>query len=502
MKNADKTEEKPTDRIGSYNILLVDDELNSLNSLKRALKSEYNVLLASNGEDALAIMKQHDIHLVIADYLMPGMTGVELLEKVLQDHPNTVRVILTAYSDEKLLMDAINIANAHGCLTKPLTTEEIRTAVKKWNASEIERKRTEKELEETRKYAQDLIHSSLNMIIAVDKDRKIIEFNQAAQDKFGYSREEVLGKNVGMLYSNPDEGLSVYKITEKTGKLTGEIINKRKNGGTFPAFITASILHDTEGNFIGVMGISRDITEKKQVEEALRNYATELERSNQELRQFAYVASHDLREPLRMVSSYVQLLERRYKGKLDADADDFISYAVDGVTRMQNLIDDLMVYSRVNTRGKEFAPTDCNAVLEHTLADLQLTIEDSAAVVTRDTLPTVMVDDSQLGQLFQNLISNAIKFRGETPPFIHISAVQQEREWLFSVSDNGIGIDPGDNDRIFVIFQRLHSREKYPGTGIGLAICKKIVERHGGRIWIESQPGDGSTFYFTIPAIV
>lgn len=200
-----------------------------------------------------------------------------------------------------------------------------------------------------------------------------------------------------------------------------------------------------------------------------------------------------------MVLSYTQLLAQRYKGKLDTDADEFIQYAVDGTSRMQTLINDLLAYSRVGTQGKDFEPTDGEAIFEQAVANLKAAIEESGATVTHDALPTVIGDSSQLVQLLQNLISNAVKFRGQEPPRIHIAAEPKENEWLFSVRDNGIGIDPEYHDRIFIIFQRLHGREDYPGTGIGLTICKKIVERHGGRIWVESEPGQGATFYFTIP---
>jgi PAS domain S-box-containing protein len=259
-------------------------------------------------------------------------------------------------------------------------------------------------------------------------------------------------------------------------------------------------IRDENGAVVGLLGIFWDITEQRLAEEKLKKTLEDLERSNKELEQFAYVASHDLQEPLRMVSSYTQLLERRYKDKLDADAKEFIAYAVDGATRMQRLIQDLLTYSRVSSKGKPLNPTDCNAVLAQVRINLSVAIEENSARVTHDELPIVMADETQLVQLFQNLIGNAIKFHSEESPRIHVSAEKNEKEWIFSVRDNGKGIDPQYHERIFVIFQRLQGKGEYPGTGIGLAICKHIIERHAGRIWVESELGKGSTFYFTIPA--
>jgi len=246
------------------------------------------------------------------------------------------------------------------------------------------------------------------------------------------------------------------------------------------------------------LGSLIDITERKQMEERLQQITAEMQRSNTELEQFAYVISHDLQEPLRMISSYTQLLAKRYGKKLDDDADEFIGYAVDGAKRMQTLLHGLLEYSRVGTRGKPFSAVNCEHVVKQAMTNLKIAIEECNASVNYDTLPTVMGDEGQLVRLFQNLIGNAIKFRREEAPQVHISAQRRNNIITFTVKDNGLGIDPQHSQSIFEIFRRLHTTEEYPGTGMGLAICKKIVERHGGHISVQSQPGQGSTFYFSI----
>ena len=261
----------------------------------------------------------------------------------------------------------------------------------------------------------------------------------------------------------------------------------------FPLFNEAEEL-------LGLGGIWTDITDQKKLEDDLRSKNLDLERSNKELEQFAYVASHDLQEPLRMVSSYMQLLESRYSDKLDDDAREFIGFAVDGASRMQRLIQDLLAFSRVGTRGRDPEVVQSGSVLEEALQNLSMRIKENEARIEYGSLPAVFVDRNQFTQVFQNLVGNAIKFRAERQPIVAINAVRDGEHYLFSVQDNGIGFDPKHAERIFVIFQRLNSREVYEGTGIGLAICKKIIERHGGRIWVESTPGQGTTFYFTLPA--
>jgi PAS domain S-box-containing protein len=359
-------------------------------------------------------------------------------------------------------------------------------------------------LQATEAQFRGLLESAPDAIITIDETGQILLANAQTEKMFGYPKDALLNQPLEILlpervrarHLKHRAGYQAAPYTRPMG-IGLELSGRRQDGSEFPVEISLSPFQTDNG--VLVTAIVRDQTGRKQAEQALAHHAQELARSNAELEQFAYVASHDLQEPLRMVASYTQLLARRYRGKLDSDADEFIHFAVDGATRMQALIQDLLTYSRVGSRGKEFGPVELEAVFDRAVANLQRAIDESGTVVTPDPLSTVRGDDAQLVQLFQNLIGNAVKFRGSAPPQVRIGVMAQDNEWTFSVQDNGIGIESEYVDRIFVIFQRLHGHGEYPGTGIGLAICKKIVERHGGRIGVESQPGRGSTFFFTLP---
>lgn len=366
-----------------------------------------------------------------------------------------------------------------------------------------ERKNIEQALKETRDYLEKLLDNASAPIIVWDPEFMITKFNHAFEQLTGYAVGEVIGKKLEFLFPENSKTVSlaiINKATYETNMESIEIPILRKDGVIRTVlWNSANLYSNGDDQVIATIAQGQDITERIVAEQNLVKVNQELERSNSELERFAYVASHDLQEPLRMVTSYLQLLERRYKSQLDEDAIEFINFAVDGSNRMKILINDLLEYSRVGTRGKEFEPTDCNEVLERVLTNLQVTIEESKAQVKVDQLPVILADEGQIEQLFQNLIGNAIKFHGNQPPTVQVSVNGNSKDWIFSVKDNGIGIDPEFFDRIFVIFQRLHNREMYPGTGIGLAISKRIVERHNGEIWVESARGYGSTFYFSIP---
>lgn len=365
------------------------------------------------------------------------------------------------------------------------------------------RKNAEKHLAQMEGKYRGLLEAAPDAMVVVNQAGEIVLLNLQAEKQFGYRRNELLGQKVtniiphGFAERLVADGLRSAEdaVAQQIG--TGiELHGRRRDGAEFPIELMLSPLTGVEGTL--VTAAIRDISVRKAAEAHLLRKVEELHRSNLELGQFAYIASHDLQEPLRMVASYTQLLARRYKGKLDSDADEFIAFAVDGASRMQRLIQDLLAYSRVGTKGRELVDTSSDIALKNALENLRGAIEESKAVVTHDVLPHVMADEMQLVQLFQNLIGNAIKYQNPGTPRIHIGVKNCESKATFSVKDNGLGIDPQYFERIFGMFQRLHKREEFAGTGIGLAICKKIVERHAGQIVVQSQPGQGSNFSFAL----
>ena len=372
--------------------------------------------------------------------------------------------------------------------------------------SGTERKRMEVAVREALRYAESIVETVREPLVVLDIDLKILSANRSFYNTFKVIPDETIGN---FIYDLGNQQRDIPRLRT----LFEDILPKNTKFDNFEVehdfpiigrkimLLNARRIYRKDIGTQMILLAIEDITEHKRREEELKKLSEELARSNTDLRDFAYVASHDLKKPLQSIEGFAKLLGRRYKGKLDAKADEFIEYIGSGVKRMQMLIKDLLEYSQVGAKEKKFKPTDCSGVVQKAVGNLQAAIEESNAVVTYDELPTVMVDTPQMISLFQNLIDNAIKFRGEEAPRVHISAERKGDEWVFSIRDNGIGIDPKDSEQIFGMFQRLHGSTEYPGTGIGLAICKKIVGQHGGHIWVESELGKGSTFFFTLPAL-
>jgi PAS domain S-box-containing protein len=340
-------------------------------------------------------------------------------------------------------------------------------------------------------------------IAHVGLDGRFMRVNRQLCGILRYREEELIGRSVKDISHPQDRDLTdAQRARVRAGEQASVRFEKRylrKDGSVVWVSLGVALVRGADGEPLYEIAMFDDITERKQAEAALHEAHEELKRSNSELEQFAYVASHDLQEPLRMVSSYTQLLGRRYGDKLDADAKEFMAYIVDAAARMKQLIEDLLAYSRVGTKGKDFKPVPLDRPLARAIGNLKAAIDESGAQVTHDPLPTLAADEVQLAQLFQNLMGNALKFRSASAPRIHIGASEKSDLFELQVRDNGIGIEPQYFERIFMVFQRLHDKGEYPGTGIGLAICKKVVERHGGQMRVESKPGEGSAFIFTLP---
>ncbi len=386
-------------------------------------------------------------------------------------------------------------------------TAELSAANGKLQNEINEHKRAEIELQQERDKAQKYLDVAGVIFVVVGIDQRVKLINKKGCESLVYEESEIIGKNWfdNFVPKQAREWVRTGFVKLLSGDLEPieyfENPILTKSGEERLIAWRNTVLKDEEGNIIGTLSSGEDITDRKRAEKESKHLADELARSNSDLKQFAYVASHDLQEPLRVISGFVKLLAKRYKGKLDDRAEEFIDHTIDGVQRMEMLIGDLLEYSKVQLEGMVLKPADCNLLVEKSLKNLGSAVEESGAMVTHGSLPTVMADASQLSRVFQNLIGNAIKFHGEDAPKVHISAEKKEDEWFFSVRDNGVGINPDQAERIFVIFQRLHTKEEYPGTGLGLSICKRIIERHGGRIWVESESGKGSTFFFTLPAL-
>jgi PAS domain S-box-containing protein len=381
-----------------------------------------------------------------------------------------------------------------------IATEDTARMLAERERDQVEEKRQNR-AEETHAKLAAIVESSDDGIIGKTLDGTIATWNGGAQRIFGYGAAEIVGRHISMLIP-PERRHEEEEIQERLTRGDRiehfETVRVTSDGRRIDVSLTVSPIRDSVGAVVGASKIVRDISARKKAEESFARQAEELARSNVELERFAYIASHDLQEPMRTVQSFAQLLERDCGGNLPGSAVESLGFITSGVKRMRTLINDLLAYSRVGSQGAAFGPADCGEICANVLEALKASIESSRAEIAVEALPVVIGDATQLGQIFQNLLVNAIKFRGERTPRIHVSAKETSCEWIFSVKDNGIGIAPEYFERVFIIFQRLHTIEEYSGTGIGLAICKKIAERHGGRIWIESVVGEGSTFHFSI----
>ncbi len=459
----------------------------------------------------LFFVKTKTLLLEDPDHFLPSesFSSLSQLQDELQRNADTVFKLFSARSRQNI-MNLLRSEPVIGFLVILLSLVLARQVVSASRRLEREIAQRKKAEDERKAYEEELvlrdrsINSATNGILIADArqpDMPTVYCNAAFEKITGYAAEEVLGRNCRFLQGTDHQqpGLDAIRRAIREGtEAKAELQNYRKDGSLFWNELYIAPVKDQQGRLTHFIGIQTDITRRKHQETELAHKTRELAQSNAELQQFAYVASHDLQEPLRMVASYTQLLGKRYRGKLDKDADEFIGYAVDGATRMQRLIRDLLEYSRVGSENKSLEHTDCELVLRQVLDNLSASVRERHAEVTHDPLPIVHANPTHLTQVFQNLIGNALKFQGDSPARIHVGAKALPDGWEFSVRDNGVGIPADQLGRIFSIFQRLHGQREYPGTGIGLAICKRIVEKYGGSIRVESEPGTGSTFYFTL----
>jgi PAS domain S-box-containing protein len=501
-------------------ILLVDDTPENLVSLEATLSGlGQELVLANSGREALRHVLNDDFAAILLDVRMPDMDGFETAE-LIRSRPRSREIpilFLTGYRNEEHLFRGYDLG-AVDFLFKPIVPEVLRSKV----AVFVELSRTNAKLKEQARVLQkaeqrfrSLLEAAPDAMVMCRVDGEVIMVNSRTEILFNCGRDKLMSKNFRTLV--PGWGFRLPEAwDDDSGTAAVEPVQQRvelhafpEGRSPFPVEITFSPLQTEEG--VVVTSAIRDISERKRTEEQIRQLNMSLEervlertealmRSNEELQQFAYIASHDLQEPLRTVSVYAQLLAARYKGQLQGDADQFISFIVESAERMQRLIHDLLDFSRVEARGADFfTEIDCATVLDDAIRNLKSSIDESGAMITREPLPVVTGDAIQLTRLFQNLLANSIKYRSKEPPRIHVAVDGGSGAWRFSVRDNGIGIEPQYAEKVFGIFKYLQPRDRSSGSGMGLAICRKIVSRHEGRIWVESELGKGATFYFTLP---
>ena len=514
-------------------LLLVDDEPANLLALEALLDGlGMELVRANSGTSALRQLLGQDFAVILLDVRMEGMDGFETAKQIRarERSRHTPIIFLTARAGDDFPVADAYALGAVDYLIKPLVAEVVRAKVLALVELFEQKERARRQAELLNLLIQGAGDYAIFML---DRSGRVASWSPAAERIHGYRAEGIVGEHFSRFY--PDDDIERGRPAEALrraaadGRFEDEGWRIRQDGSRFWVNVIIAPLRDQAGRLLGFSKISRDLTERKRADEELRNHrdrlaranevleaeiaerkraeerlrqtAADLARSNRDLEQFAYVASHDLQEPLRMVAVHVQMLERRYRDRLDDRALQCLSRAADGSRHMHALIKDLLAYARAGTQLKETEVVDGATVFDVAVDHLAEAVRESKADVTRGDLPSVRGDSTQLVQLFQNLIGNALKFRAERPPRVRVEAVADGNWWRFSVRDNGIGIDARFHNRLFEIFQRLHGRDKYPGTGIGLAICKRIAERHGGRIWLESAPGEGTTFFFTLPAV-
>jgi PAS domain S-box-containing protein len=511
-------------------ILLVDDTPENLVSLTAALEVlGEELVIANSGKEALRHLLNDDFAAILLDVRMPEMDGFEAAE-LIRSRPRsrqTPIIFLTGYKNEEHLFRGYDLG-AVDFLFKPIVPEVLRSKVAVFVEHCRSRAKLQEQADTLRKQAEilrraeqkfrSLLEAAPDAMVMCRDDGEIVMVNSQTEVLFGCVRENLLSRNIRSLvpdwqFQRPTGfDLETDSTKLQPGDIGKELYAVREDGSNFPVAISVRPSHTEEG--VVITTAIRDISLRKRDEAEIQQLNATLEQrvlerteallqSNEELQQFAYVASHDLQEPVRTVSIFAQLLAKRYEDQLDADAHQFIRYVVESAERMERLIHDLLDFSRVDARGTDhFVRTRCKDALDDAVRNLHSLIEENQAAMTVAPLPVVLGDPVQLTRLFQNLLVNSIRFRSQCPPAIHIAAEPREGEWLFSVKDNGIGIESQYAEKVFGIFKCLHPRDKYPGSGMGLAICRKIVTRHSGRIWVESELGKGATFCFTLPRTV